>query len=175
MEPERHYHTAYGSLTMRPERPEDDAFLVALFRSHTARPLRQAGLPDAAIETMTAFQYRSASGTHRAMFPKALYSIIESEGAPIGRLIEADEGDTVYYVDFALLPERQAQGLGTAFIIQVSDEWARHGKAARVEVLKTNVHSLKLCANVGLIQYADLGNGYVGLKRAIPQSLKPLS
>jgi len=168
METERRYDTKHGCVTLRPERPEDDAFLFALFCSHAGRALRQAALPEVAFETMMGFQYRSQTGTHHAMFPDALYSIIESEGAPIGRLIEADEGDTVYFVDFALLPERQAQGLGTAFIIQVSDEWARKGKAARVEVLKSNLHSLKLCAKVGLIQYADLGNGYVGLKRAIP-------
>jgi GNAT superfamily N-acetyltransferase len=168
MEAPRCYDTKYGRLTMRPERAADDAFLFALFCSHEARQFRQAGMAEAAIETMMGFQYRSQTATHRNHFPKALYSIIESDGEPIGRLIEEDEGDRVYFVDFALLPERQAKGLGTAFIEMVADEWARKGRAARVEVQYGNEHSLKLCRNLGFAKTADLRNGYVNLLRNLP-------
>jgi GNAT superfamily N-acetyltransferase len=152
---------------MRPERPDDETFLKALFKSHTERPLKRAGLDDAAIETMVALQYRSQSGTNRAMFPDAAYSIIESDGASIGRLIEQDEGETVYFVDFALLPEHQAKGLGTAYIEMVADEWAMKGRAARVEVRYGNAHSLKLCKNLGFVLLEDKGTGFVNLVRPI--------
>lgn len=153
---------------MRPERPEDEAFLSALFRSHTERPLkRKAGITAAQIETMVGFQYRSQRATHRTLFPNALYSIIESEGLPIGRLIEHDEGETVYFVDFALTPERQAQGLGTAYIEMVADEWALKGRAARVEVQYDNAHSLKLCKNLGFVLHEDKRMGYVNLIRPV--------
>ncbi len=165
---ERRYDTKYGTLTMRPERDEDDAFLFALFRSHAGRELRQAGLPDAALDTMIGFQYRAQTMTHRGQFPDAAYSIIESDGAPIGRLIEADEGARVYFVDFALLPERQAKGLGTAFIERVADEWGRKGRAARVEVQIANLPSLKLCRNLGFVPIAEARMGYVNLLRTPP-------
>jgi hypothetical protein len=168
MEALRRYETRHGTVTLRPERAGDDAFLQALFRSHTIRTFARSGLPEATVEPLIAMQYRAATGTHRMLYPRAIYSIIESGGKPIGRFIEEDEGDTVYYVDFAFMPDRQAKGLGTDFIIAVADEWARKGKASRVEVLMTNAHSLKLCANVGLVRYADLDNGYIGLKRPIP-------
>lgn len=152
---------------MRPERPDDDAFLFALFRSHTERPLRRAAMADAAIETMVAFQYRSQTFNNRALFPDAAFSIIEMDGAPIGRLIEQDEGETVYFVDFAWLPEHQAKGLGTAYIEMVADEWALKGRAARVEVRYDNAHSLKLCKNLGFVQLEDKGMGFVNLIRPI--------
>lgn len=163
----RCYETRCGTVTMRPERPEDDAFLLALFRSHTERPLRRAGLADAAIETMVGFQYRSQSTNNRALFPGAAFSIIEMDGVPIGRLIEHDEGATVYFVDFALLPEHQAKGLGTAYIEMVADEWHARGRAARVEVRYDNAHSLKLCKNLGFVQQEDKGMGFVNLIRPI--------
>jgi RimJ/RimL family protein N-acetyltransferase len=165
----RRYDTAYGTLTLRPERADDDPFLFSLFCSHAGRQLQQSALPAAAVETMLDFQYRAQSGTHRKMFPDAVYSIIESDGAPVGRLIEQDEGDRVYFVDFALVPHRQAKGLGTAFIEMVAGEWAQKGRAARVEVFQDNVHSLKLCAKLGFVRTGE-SMGYVNLLRAIPPS-----
>lgn len=163
----RSYKTRCGTVTMRPERPEDDGFLFALFRSHTERPLRHARLSDAAIEALVAFQYRSQTANNHALFPYAAFSIIESDGMPIGRLIEHDEDRTVYFVDFALLPERQAKGLGTAYIEMVADEWALKGRAARVEVRYDNVHSLKLCRNLGFVLLEDKGMGFVNLIRPV--------
>lgn len=168
----RCYETRCGTVTMRPERPDDDAFLKTLFNSHTERPLRRAGLRDAEIEKMVAIQYRSQSATNRSLYPGALFSIIESEDLAIGRLIEHDEGETVYFVDFALLPQRQAQGLGTAYIEMVADEWALKGRAARVEVRYDNAHSLKLCKNLGFILLEDKGMGFVNLVRPIDPAQK---
>jgi GNAT superfamily N-acetyltransferase len=163
----RRYDTALGSLALRPERAEDEPFLFALFCSHTGRVLRRSGLPDAAIETMLQFQYRANTETHHKTFPDAVFSIIESDGVSVGRLIEEDEGDRVYFVDFALVDEHQAKGLGTAFIEMVADEWARKGRAARVEVFQDNVHSLKLCAKLGFVRIKDEGMGYVNLLRPL--------
>jgi GNAT superfamily N-acetyltransferase len=162
------FPTRFGTLTLRPERPRDEPFLAELFASHAARPLKDTGLPESAIATMVAMQFRSANATHRALFPDAWYSIIEFEGAPIGRLIEEDEGETVYFVDFALMPERRAKGLGTAFIEQIADAWGRKGRAARVEVMYGNAASLGLCRHLGFVQIEDKRMGYVNLRRSAP-------
>jgi GNAT superfamily N-acetyltransferase len=152
---------------MRPEGTEDEVFLFGLFRSHAERPLMRSGLDDLAIDQLVTFQYRSQTATNRARFANAAFSIIESATAPIGRLIEHDEGETVYFVDFALLPEHQAKGLGTAFIELVADEWASKGRAARVEVRYDNAHSLKLCRNLGFVLRGDNGTGFVNLVRPV--------
>ncbi len=165
MEVSRRYETSHGTVTLRPETPDDDAFLFALFSSHAGRVLRESSLAGAAIQTMLEFQYRSSTQTHRKMFPDACYSIIESGGIAIGRFIEQDEGAAVYFVDFALVENRQAKGLGTAFIAMVADEWALNGRAARVEVRYDNTHSLKLCRNLGFVLLDDRGMGFVNLIR----------
>ncbi|HEY2069739.1 MAG TPA: GNAT family N-acetyltransferase [Rhizomicrobium sp.] len=166
---ERRYETAYGTLTLRAETPGDEPYLFALFKSHTERPLKQAGLPDAAIDTMVGFQYRAQTSTHRSMFPNAVFWIIEQDGVPMGRIIEDDEGDAIYWVDFVIDPKLQAKGLGTAFIIAMADGWAAQGKGVRVEVQPQNFHSLKLCAKSGMTKYADLPSGYIGLRRGVPK------
>lgn len=162
----RRYDTRSGSVVLRPETQADDAFLFELFAGHAGRPLKAAGMPDDAARTLLAIQYRSQSAKHRESFADAVFSIIESDGVPIGRLIEADEGETVYFVDFAFLPERQAKGLGTALIELIADEWGEKGRAARVEVRVGNDHSLKLCANLGFERTTDDRMGYVELRRA---------
>ncbi|HWA92348.1 MAG TPA: GNAT family N-acetyltransferase [Rhizomicrobium sp.] len=161
----RRYDLKDATLTLRRERADDAAFLFALFVSHASRPFKLGGIPQAIIDQQMAIQYRSQTGTHRTLFPDAAYSIIENDGEPIGRLIEHDEGETVYFVDFAFLPERQAKGLGTALIEKIADEWGLKGRAARVEVLFTNAPSLKLCANLGFVRTGEKA-GYIELRRA---------
>lgn len=163
----RRYETNRGTVTLRRETPMDAAFLLTLFSGHARRPLEYSALPSDAIAKMVDMQFRSSNATHHTLFPDAVYSIIECDGEPIGRIIEADEGDTVYYVDFALLPGRQAKGLGTAFIDKLCDEWAARGKSARVEVMMTNSASLKLCGYCGFVETGRTPNGYVHLKRIV--------
>jgi GNAT superfamily N-acetyltransferase len=162
---ERRYATRFGTVTLRPERADDDPFLRRLFDGHAIGVLQTTNMPSEAIRTILDFQYRSQSATHRALFPDAVFSIIESDGLPIGRLIEQDEGTAVYYADFALLPDRQRHGLGTAFIEMVSDEWGKRGRAARVEVLMTNGPSFKLCHKLGFVESGRTEAGYVELRR----------
>jgi GNAT superfamily N-acetyltransferase len=168
METKRQYDTRHGSVTLRPEHPADDAFLFELFRGHAIGVLQLVALPPDMIEKLLAFQYASQTQTHRRQFPDAVFSIIESNDAPIGRLIEADEGDAVYFVDFALLPDRQAKGLGTAFIEMVADEWATRGRDARVEVVINNQPSLKLCHKLGFVESTTTETGFVELRRRAP-------
>jgi GNAT superfamily N-acetyltransferase len=170
MNAERRYDTAHGSVALRPERPEDEAFLLELFRSHSTGVLELAGMPPDAIDKLIDFQYRSQTATYRDLFPNAAFWIIQSGGIPIGRLIEEDEGDAVYFVDFALLPDRQRKGLGSAFIDMVADEWAKRGIAARVKVLINNEASLKLCRKCGFVQNESFDMGFIGLRREPPKA-----
>jgi len=162
----RRYDTVHGSVTLRPETAGDEAFLFALLVSHAGRRLLEGGLPAATVEPLMRMQFQAQTRTYQSAYPKAVFSIIEADGAPIGRLIEHDEGARVYFVDFALLPERRAKGLGTAFIEMVADEWGRRGRAARVEVRPDNVGSLRLCEKLGFVRIGE-HNGHIDLLRSI--------
>jgi RimJ/RimL family protein N-acetyltransferase len=156
--------TKRGPFVLRPERPEDDDFLFRLFRANNIDVLLLMGLPEEMVEQLIQFQYRSQTATYRGMFPKAAFSIIEWDGETIGRFIEHDEQDVVYFVDFVLVPERQSQGLGSAFIRAVMDEWGAHGRGTRVKILYNNDPSLKMCHKLGMVQSGPDEMGYVELR-----------
>jgi ribosomal protein S18 acetylase RimI-like enzyme len=157
--------TSCGDFVLRPETPEDAPFLYRLFRAHSAKSLYLAGLPDAAVDQLMTLQHRSQTATHRGMFPNAIYSIIEFGGQEVGRFIEQDEIEVVYFVDFALFPEHQAKGLGAALTRALMEEWAARGRGTRVEVMLNNEPCLKMCRGLGFTQAAQTdGRAYVELR-----------
>jgi GNAT superfamily N-acetyltransferase len=163
-EQRRIVETKRGLFFLRPERPEDDDFLFQLFRANNIDVLLLMGLPDETVEQLIQFQYRSQTATYRYLFPKAVFSIMEWEDETIGRFIEHDEEDVVYFVDFVLVPERQAQGLGSAFIRAVMNEWAARGRGTRVKIMFNNEPSLKMCHKLGMVQSEPDDMGYVELR-----------
>lgn len=163
-EDRRIIETPRGAFALRREQPDDDAFLSHLFRVNNIDVLHLMGLPDETIEKLIAFQYRSQTTTYRTMFADAVFSIIDLDGDTIGRLIEHDEQDVVYFVDFVLAPERQAQGLGSAFIRALMDEWAARGRGTRVKILVNNEPSLKMCRRLGMVEGHSEDMAYVEMR-----------
>jgi GNAT superfamily N-acetyltransferase len=168
-EKRRIVETKRGPFVLRPELPEDDAFLFQLFRANNIDLLHLMGLSGEMVEQLIQFQYRSQTATYRSMFPKAAFSIIEWEGETIGRFIEHDEEDVVYFVDFVLVAERQSQGLGSAFIRAVMDEWAARGRGTRVKILYNNDPSLKMCRKLGMVEHASEDMAYVEMRWYPPE------
>lgn len=155
--------TPRGDFVMRPETPEDEPFLFRLFVSHNIGTLRLAGFPEDFIEKMISFQFRSQTSTYRGMYPDAIYSVVEFEGEAVGRFIEQDETDMVYFVDFLLFPENRTKGLGSALTRALMQEWAAKGRGTRVKVLMNNVASLTMCRKLGFTETPE-ENGYIDLK-----------
>jgi ribosomal protein S18 acetylase RimI-like enzyme len=164
--------TPRGDFIFRPERPEDEPFLFRLFAAHNSEILRPSGIPAATIDTLLEFQFRSQTKTYRAMYPDALFSIIGWNGREVGRFIEHDETDVVYFVDFLLDPEYQAKGLGPAITWALMQEWAARGRGTRVEVRVTNEPCLKMCRRLGFSEGKPDARAYVEL-RWYPPHLAP--
>lgn len=164
--------TPRGDFTLRPERPEDDRFLFDLFVFDNIEILQRAQFPMDVIEKLINFQYRSQTATYRAMFPNAIFSIVSWQDKDIGRFIEHDESEVVYFVDFVLLPEYQAKGVGSALTRALMEEWAARGRGTRVKVLVNNTPSLKMCRKLGFMEFATEETAYIEL-RWYPPDLAP--
>jgi GNAT superfamily N-acetyltransferase len=167
---QRKIGTPRGEFVLRPERPEDEPFLSQLFAATNVDILHRAGIPAEMIDRLLAFQFRSQTATYRALFPNAIWSIVEMDGEMIGRYIENDEGDVVYFVDFALLPKMQARGLGPALTRALMQEWAARGRDTRVKVVSTNFPSLKMCRGLGFVETEGSDPAYVELRWRRPAS-----
>jgi ribosomal protein S18 acetylase RimI-like enzyme len=155
--------TPRGDFIFRPERADDERFLLELFKAHNGIMLRQAGLPAAMIEHLLESQFRSQMTTYRNMYPDAIYSIIGFEGEEIGRFIEQDETDVVCFVDFLIAPQHQAKGLGPAITRALMEEWGTRGRGTRVEVMVNNEPCLKMCRKLGFTEGKPDERAYVEL------------
>ncbi len=164
--------TPRGDFIFRPERPDDEPFLFRLFAAHNSAILRQSGFAAEMIDRLMEFQFRSQARTYRSMYPDAIYSIVLWDGREVGRFIEYDETDVVYFVDFLLDPEYQAKGLGPAITWALMNEWAARGRGTRVEVRVTNEPCLKMCRRLGFTQGKPDDRAYVEL-RWYPPHLAP--
>lgn len=149
---------------LRLEVPGDADFLFRLFCANRMGILRLAQIPEAAIDDLILLQHRSQTSTYRSLFPNAVYSIVEHNGEPIGRLIENDEKREVYFVDIALMPEHQQHGFGRALIKTLRDEWAARGRNARAKVAIENEPSMRLFRGLGFIPDDADPDAYVTLR-----------
>jgi len=142
--------TAHGRLIMRPETPADASFLFSLFAASKRDETAMMPLDEAGKQFLMDVQFRSMMASYRQQFPHARYEIVELDGTPVGRLVTDVQADCVYYVDIALLPDRQGGGIATALMNAVLEEPRRLGLPGRVKVLSTNVASLRLCRRLGM-------------------------
>ncbi len=150
----RRLQTDKGPVTLRPERPDDEALLYRLFRSWALDDLQSMPVDDATKEKLVRFQFAGQMMTYRANFPSASFDIIERDGAPVGRLI-VDPGDArepACLVDFVLLPEQRNNRMGRAIISAVLAEQASLGRKVRVKILYHNEPSQRMCAALGFVE-----------------------
>jgi RimJ/RimL family protein N-acetyltransferase len=144
--------TARGPVVLRPERPDDQPFLYALFRSRAPAELLLMPVDDATKESLLRMQFTSQTATYRAQYPKARFDIIEAEGVPIGRIV-FDAGTTVsVIVDLVLVPERRGGGWGGAIIDSLLERVAPLGRPVRIQVLFNNEPSLRLFKRRGFVE-----------------------
>jgi GNAT superfamily N-acetyltransferase len=142
--------TPLGRLSMRPETDADAAFLFHLFASTKAAEMALMPLDETGRMHLLDMQFRSMTATYRHSFPNARFDVVELDATPVGRLITDVRPDCVYYVDIALLPERQGAGIATALMNAVLEEPRRLGVPGRVQVLSSNTASLRLCQRIGM-------------------------
>lgn len=90
--------------------PEHDAFLHRLF---VDVQIAAMPVPQPALVLMLDIQHRSKTASYRQTFPEAVDMIITKAGQNIGRAYIDFSTRPVHFIDIAILPIWQGQGLGT--------------------------------------------------------------
>jgi ribosomal protein S18 acetylase RimI-like enzyme len=124
-------------ITVRPEQPQDEAFLRELYASTRQEELDAWGWPPEMRSAFLAMQFKASQGYHR-VFPDAEFQIVLLNGANAGRLIIHRTRDELQLVDIALLPQYRNAGIGSALLQRILGEAAATKKPLRLQVLKTN-------------------------------------
>jgi ribosomal protein S18 acetylase RimI-like enzyme len=123
------------NLSLRPARPEDQAFLFELYASTRAEEMAAWGLDASQQELFLKLQFTAQQQSYQAQFPESTHQIICLEGQPVGRLIVNRTQNEIRLVDIALLPPNRNRGLGTQLIENLLAEAKAAGKPVRLHVL----------------------------------------
>lgn len=120
--------------TLRPTRLEDAEFLFRVFVHSRAAARALLASDDPAHDALLRMQFQAQDHAYRAQFPNARFDVIESAGAPIGRLVVDRRERAIHVVDVALLPEHRSRGIGTALLRALIAEAAANGQAVTLSV-----------------------------------------
>lgn len=124
------------AITLRPERPEDGAFLLEVYSSTRKEELDAVGWPDVTRKVFLGMQFNAQQQGYRATFPLAEFAVIEVSGQAAGRMVVNRTEGEFRLVDMALLHGHRGQGIGTMLIQNLLREAAAAGKPVRLSVLK---------------------------------------
>jgi ribosomal protein S18 acetylase RimI-like enzyme len=141
---------APGPVTLRPEQPDDEAFLLEVYASTRQEEL---ALTNWNAEMRTAFvqsQFKAMRAGYADMFPDGQFSIILLGGRAIGRMVIHRTAREVHVVDMALLPEFCGRGIGRRLMSDILAEAAAAKKNVSLHVLKMN-RAVRLYQRLGLI------------------------
>jgi GNAT superfamily N-acetyltransferase len=144
--------TPHGTLGLRPETPDDTAFLTALHDSVLAPAFARMPVPEAMRRQLLDMQFRAMTQGYRSGFPSARFDVVTLNGAPIGRLITDVGGSSFHVVYVALLPDWRGLGLGTGLMTAVLTEPKRRGLRCVATVAPDNVASLSLWTRLGFVE-----------------------
>jgi hypothetical protein len=144
--------TTRPGLTLRPERPEDEALIFRIFVASKQLDFADMPLPQHQKDFLLRQQHVSQLYNWRHLYPSLEQWIIESGGEPVGRLIFSNLPDQILLHDLAMLPGRVGVGGGRIVIKDVIfAEAIRCGKIARASVTPHNP-ARKLYARLGVTE-----------------------
>jgi GNAT superfamily N-acetyltransferase len=135
--------TSVNAISLRDERPSDEAFLYELYASTRQDELEAAGWPPEMRGGFLTMQFRARQQGYRSAFEGAEFKIIQVDGVNAGEIILYRSADGLRVVDIALLPQFRNVGVGTTILRRVLDEAAaarqrvhlKVGRACRAERL----------------------------------------
>lgn len=93
--------------------PSDHEFLALLYASTRADELERAGFPLDQREAFCRMQFNAQQHHYTLYFARAVDTLIEMDGVPVGRELIARSSDELFLVDIALLPEWRSRGIGS--------------------------------------------------------------
>jgi ribosomal protein S18 acetylase RimI-like enzyme len=143
-------------LSRRAVRADDHAFLFELYASTRAEELELTGWTPEQRSTFLLMQFQAQSEHYKNHYTGSDFTVIEAEGAPIGRLYLARWPREIRIVDVALIPAYRNRGIGTRLIREVFAEAGAAGKAVTIHVEKFNP-ALRLYQRLGFRTKEDKG------------------
>jgi GNAT superfamily N-acetyltransferase len=124
------------AVSLRPEQPGDEVFLAEVYASTRQEEIDLTNWDAATRAAFLDMQFKAMRNGYRTMFPRAQFSIILLDEAPVGRIVVDRAAAEIRVVDIALLPVYCGRGIGTKLMREVMDEAAQSAKPVRLCVFQ---------------------------------------
>jgi ribosomal protein S18 acetylase RimI-like enzyme len=145
-----------AAFALRSIRPDDDAFLLALYASTREQELAVLPWDAAQKAAFLRMQFDAQHAQYQEVYGGAAFDVILVDGQPAGRLYVARKEEEIRIVDIALMPEFCNRGIGTTLLRGLQAEAAAAGKPLRIHVERFNP-ALRLYERLGFREIADRG------------------
>lgn len=143
----------------------DREFLSAVYAASRAEELAAVPWSDEQKATFLAQQFGAQDSAYRTMYPDADFSVIESDGEPIGRMYVTRLGsDEVRLIDLALLPPHRGSGIGSSLLTALIETADREGRFVSLHVEHWN-RAVALYTRLGFVDISS-NDVYVRMERA---------
>jgi ribosomal protein S18 acetylase RimI-like enzyme len=146
----------HGEISLRPESPEDAAFLFRLYASTRADEMKLVPWSEAQKTAFLRMQFEAQTKHYHAYYPDASFEIILFEGRPIGRQYLYSGENEILLIDIALLPEHRGRGIGGRLLDSVLTKATTENKPVRIHVERENA-AMRLYIRRGFRLIEDKG------------------
>lgn len=143
-------------ISLRAETADDLDFLRGLYFSVRRDEFAALNWPEEVLRGFLAGQFQIQSGQYAATYPTMERWIVESCGAPVGRIYILRAHNELRAIDISLLPASRNHGIGTALLSQLCREADLSGLPFRLHVEGRNP-ALRLYRRLGFIEKDDSG------------------
>lgn len=131
--------------------PDDEAFLLELYRSTRAEEMAAWGLDKEQQELLLKLQLKARDQSYLMYYQGVDDRIILFKDESVGRLIVSRTDAEIRLVDIALVPGYRGSGVGTSLIKDLLTEADATGRTVRLQVEKTNPLARGLYERLGFM------------------------
>ena len=144
-------------LTVRPVRPDDEAFLLFVYDSSRAQELAQVQWQYGQREAFVKWQFDLQRREYDGRYPDAEYDVILVNDERAGRIWISRDAEEIHLLDIVVLPEFQKRGVGGALLNSLIDEAKQSSKALRHYVFVMNADALRFYERLGFVVIEEIG------------------
>lgn len=138
-----------SKINIRESEAKDTPFFENLYFETRRAEFAQIGWDGNQIRMLLQMQFNVQTQAYQMQFPDARTSVIEADGAAVGRLITGDDSNELRLIDVAVLPASRGLGIGSFVMNKLQTEVRESGKLITLQVLKTNTPAIRLYEKFG--------------------------
>lgn len=159
---------AAKGIALRPEAPDDDPFLLALYATTRQAELDQIeGWAEEQKQAFVVMQFNAQRQHYRHNLENIAFDVIEQDGVPIGRLYTQERQTTLHIVDILLDPAVRGAGLGAALLRGLAADAHAAGKVVTIFVESYNP-ARRLYDRLGFVQIGEVQGFHIEMELPLP-------